>query len=345
LDADETDTCFHQSAIDNANQSAACPLGFNKENDRAMTIKHIEPPSADDFFKVLEGYAKKFFIFRGHRRSDWRLSSTLNRHHNAPYNPRTSWEIDEMLRQFLGNLRMIGIVPPYTEDLRRDTQDLRRERLEFGRHYGVPSPLIDFSYSPYMATFFAFSGVRPYDSTDADRAAIYCLNVFELAGVWARIYVRRPDGSIDGQRFTVEHNNFIYEQNDLFQDGYPASLLKFVSTPASWNRRMRRQVGCFLYDSLPYPWLGHSDLEHLLTEEKEIRREPQTGEVMLTKVFLPHRQGRDVLQRLDLMGISATHLYDSHEGAAIDVVNSYNYDRKMGHVWDLRLPPPLAPDQ
>jgi hypothetical protein len=303
----------------------------------AMTMRCIETASADEFFKVLEGFARNV-IFRGHQRSDWRLSSTLNRHRRAPYNPRTSWEIDEMLRQFLGNLRMIGIEPPYA-------QDLRRERLEFGRHYGVPSPLIDFSYSPYMATFFAFSGVRPYDSTDADRAAIYCLNVFELAGLWASFCARKHDNSIDGPQFTDEHAKFSYEQEDFFQEGYPANVLKFLPTPASWNRRMRRQIGCFLYDSLPYPWDGHSDLERLLEQEREFPMHPETGGVLLTKVFLPHKRGREVLERLDLMGINATHLYDSHEGAAIDVVNSYNYDRKTGQIWDLRLPTPSLPDQ
>jgi hypothetical protein len=35
---------------------------------------------------------------------------------------------------------------------------------------------------------------------------------------------------------------------------------------------------------------------------------------------------------------SGTHLYDDHEGAAIDVINAYKYDRKSGRVWDLKPP-------
>jgi hypothetical protein len=34
------------------------------------------------------------------------------------------------------------------------------------------------------------------------------------------------------------------------------------------------------------------------------------------------------------MGINATHLYDSHEGAAMDVINSHGYSRKTGFAWD-----------
>ena len=39
------------------------------------------------------------------------------------------------------------------------------------------------------------------------------------------------------------------------------------------------------------------------------------------------------------MGITATHLYDSHEGAALDVINAYNYGRKTGRAWDVGVPP------
>ena len=64
-----------------------------------------------------------------------------------------------MLQHFLVNLQLVNYSLPFTEDN-------RRARLEFGRHYGIPSPLIDFSYSPYVATFFAFNGARPDDVVD-----------------------------------------------------------------------------------------------------------------------------------------------------------------------------------
>jgi FRG domain len=184
-----------------------------------------------------------------------------------------------MLRQFLGNLKMIGIDPPYAGDSRRG-------RLEFGRHYGVPSPLIDFSYSPYIAAFFAFSGVRPYESNDADKAAIYCLNVFALAGLWARFCATDYDNTIDSEKFTLRHNDFLQEREEFFEDDvYAQSVLKFLPTPASWNRRMRRQIGCFLYDSLAYPIMDHADLEHFLGEDEV----PGTDGATLTKVLLGAR--------------------------------------------------------
>jgi hypothetical protein len=297
-----------------------------------MTVKIINASTASGMFKALEQLAGKFVVFRGHQNSKWRLSSTLSRHHRAPYHPNTSWTIDEMLRHFLINLKSIGMDPPYRDDT-------RRARLEFGRHYGIPSPLIDFSRSPYVAAFFAFSGVRSYESKRGDRAAIYCVNVMELAGAWARLKTPKFDAAADAMKisrmFTDYHNNFVYAEPP-FEKGYPPNLLKFIDLPASWNRRMQRQMGCFLYDSMNYQLVGLRSLEDFLGQS-EVPRHPHGSEPMLTKIVVPHNIGREVLEHLDLMGISATHLYDSHEGAAIDVVNEYGYSKKTARAWDLKI--------
>jgi hypothetical protein len=296
-----------------------------------MTIKIITTRTASGTFKALEQFAGRC-VFRGHRNSKWPLSTTLSRHRRAPYHPKTSWDVDEMLRRFLVNLKTMGIDPPYVHDT-------RRARLEFARHYGVPSPLIDFSHSPYIAAFFAFSGVRPYDSKPSDRSAIYCLNIFELASVWAKLHTPSFDGTADATKlssmFADYTNNFTYA-DPPFGNEYPPNLLKFIDLPASWNRRMQRQIGCFLYDSMNYQSIGFNDLEHFLGQT-EVPRHRDGAEPMLTKIVVPHSLGRDILEHLDLMGISATHLYDGYEGATIDVINDYNYSKKTARAWDLKI--------
>jgi hypothetical protein len=141
-----------------------------------MTVKQIYVRTADGAFQILEQLAKNGNIcFRGHRDAGWRLESTLARHRKVPPTPRTTHEIDEMINHFIVNLASIGISLPF------DKRD-RRGRLEFARHYGVPSPLIDFSLSPYVALFFAFNGVRPLEAKNGEHAAIYCLDILALAG-------------------------------------------------------------------------------------------------------------------------------------------------------------------
>jgi hypothetical protein len=100
---------------------------------------------------------------------------------------------------------------------------------------------------------------------------------------------------------------------------------------------MIRQLGVFLYDTIPYSQSDSSGLEQYLNQP-EVPSDPPHNRVMLTKVLIPHNAGREVFERLEIMGITATHLYDSHEGAVMDVVNDYNYGRKTGYAWDIKPP-------
>jgi hypothetical protein len=102
-----------------------------------MTIKTINTRTARGVFSTLEQLS-------GHRDLRWRLGSTFSRHRKTPPNRLTTRELDQMIDHFIVNLISIGVTLPFD-------QDDRRGRLEFARHYGVPSPLIDFSQSPYVA--------------------------------------------------------------------------------------------------------------------------------------------------------------------------------------------------
>jgi hypothetical protein len=117
-----------------------------------MTIKIRRAKTAAGAIAMLETLSTHNVRYRGQRNAEWKLRSNWDRHFNSP--PGGPFHIDGMIDQFIVNLKSIGINLPF------ETSD-RRARLEFARHYGVPSPLIDFSHSPYVALFFAFDGVRP----------------------------------------------------------------------------------------------------------------------------------------------------------------------------------------
>jgi hypothetical protein len=172
---------------------------------------------------------------------------------------------------------------------------------------------------------------------------VYCLNTFELALIWAQLKlptIKTDEG--DSAKVGRDHSEiirkFIYAE-PAFNEGYPANDLKFIRQPASWNRRMQRQLGSFLYDSMNYEeQLRRKDLEDFLTQKEEAPRESRMkSEAVLTKIVAPHKIARDVMERLDLMGISATHLYDDAEGAAIDVINGYVYSKNTADAWDMGL--------
>jgi len=192
-----------------------------------MGISDIQTTSLAEALSTLEELAlrKEEIIFRGHGRSDYRICSTLSRYTTVPHK---YWDqtLDGMLAHFLTNLRSIGELPG---EIAKD----RRARLEYGRHYGVPSPLIDFSLSPYIARFFAFDGTHPSKNQDDDPVVVCALNVTRLGSEWARSRTTwNPQG------WTEQYNTFMLEHEPFFENGYPPGVLKYIRFPASWNKRM-----------------------------------------------------------------------------------------------------------
>ena len=95
---------------------------------------------------------------------------------------------------------------------------------------------------------------------------------------------------------------------------------------------MQRQLGVFIYDLLSYFNHKFRDLEDFL---EKIELFYPVADDLVTKIVIPHRLGREIFERLEIMGVTATLLFQNHEGAAADVVNAYHYDRRTGRAWDV----------
>jgi hypothetical protein len=291
-----------------------------------MTIKEIRPTSVEDGIKTLESAAflGPLVIFRGHADPSWRLTSTLSRFMPTHLADMHLIKLDDMLHEFIANMRSVGDLP--------EAATTRRGRLEYGRHYGVPSPLIDFTYSPYVALFFAYNDIG-YRHEQADQTVvIHVLDLSQLASAEHRRFI---PSNIPKYNWFFDQNDKIYDE--MLDERYPMNVLKFFQHPASWNIRMQRQIGCFLYDTIRHKLLGFRDLEEFIEKADEVDSLEAPGRSCLTKVFFKKFWIGAILARLELMGITGTHLL-GQEGAAMDVRNSYLYGRKTGRPWDLRLP-------
>jgi len=200
----------------------------------------------------------------------------------------------------------------------------------------VPTPCLDFSYSPYVALFFAFNGVRTeYGLKKKKYSVIYALNVNQLASHWAKSKISAKD-------FGETYNSFLNHDKSLLDNAYPADLLQFISLPGSNNLRMQRQMGAFIYDTLNYQYRNLKDLEEYIEKIKETDTHTgifvEPGEPTLYKIYINQSCTGNILQRLELMNMTGGYLYGDADGVAMDVRNCHNYNTKTFYLRDIDLP-------
>ncbi|MEM6507254.1 MAG: FRG domain-containing protein [Planctomycetota bacterium] len=108
------------------------------------------------------------FWFRGQGSSDWTLSTTLDRGHKFQDVQERNEANEQLLSEFKTEAIHVG-----TPENRLSSQI----RLDFlARHHGLPSPLMDWSLSPYVATYFAYAAMPK----EAEYVSVWCLDLKEV---------------------------------------------------------------------------------------------------------------------------------------------------------------------
>jgi hypothetical protein len=135
-----------------------------------------------------------FSIFRGQPNADWPLETTLERFTERNLDMLTYYvmikRLEYRIKTFTGRSWDLPTYDEYAKWLRDakffDTLPAL-EYMAYLRHYGFPSPLLDWSYSPYVATYFAFRDI----ASTAKKVAIF---------VWYKYIIHEPLSSLDQPR-------------------------------------------------------------------------------------------------------------------------------------------------
>ena len=263
------------------------------------------------------------WCFRGHRRAEWRLETSIERVTRGNKDRAPAEEY--FFRAFKRKAHHFLTVTPAPDD------DL--EWLALMQHWGVPTRLLDFTTSPYVALFFAINKFVGTSADDADGfAAIWAVHHVACKGM----AVQELNGSPIEGLSELTHSSHLGGK-DLFGKCFLSDHgLRFVAPvqPFLLNKRQSVQQGMFLCPSnlkLDFEAnLVQPDSFHLFaqaelpgTPSDPRERVRHNLRQLVRKAVISRGGARDILPRLYSMNLNSGSLYQDLRGHASSIVERY----------------------
>jgi hypothetical protein len=135
-------------------------------------VREITCSSWDDFKSRLRHEHNDTYFYRGHAKADWKLESPWERELKRG-GPLSREDSSLLLEKLLENFKDMTIGLPGVRTLDLRTSD---DWWTLGRHYGLATPLLDWTRSPYVAAFFAFTTLLEQVSPGATKGGIIDLH-------------------------------------------------------------------------------------------------------------------------------------------------------------------------
>ncbi len=245
-----------------------------------------------EFVGIIQGW-KGFrnWCFRGQANAEWSLKSSMSRHIEVSKVCNDVWKLQETrIRRIFQRKSHL-----FLDDIPEDDE---LEWLALMQHHGAPTRLLDFTWSPYVAAFFAL------ERATSD-AAIWAIN---LPLLW-EIHSRHKIGG-------VKVTEADPRSRDAFERYYLPNRSAFVwqGDPFRMPQRVVAQSGTFLVSS------------HLgMTVEAILAGYPGSGELLVQFVLQTSKLRAEAMASLYSMNITQATLFPGLDGLARSMAYEFEY--------------------
>jgi hypothetical protein len=250
-------------------------------------MKIIKTSSWEECKKTISGLqGSGNHIWRGQSDSRWKLSSSLYRYfenNKTPVNKRSIFESISVVT-FKNHFHY----KKYFEGLSDDNL-LRRVALQ---HYGCPTRLLDWTWSPYIAAYFSMSDCM-------NTAAIYCIKLHEYQSYVSKLFQFDDYYGEILRTIPDRHLNMLLENKNI-------PPIPFW--PEYYMEREYLQQSIFILD-----------LKLDTPTEDQMSSIPNE---LVYKIELPSTNKLETMLDLKAMNITADHLFSEKEGLVLEAKNA-----------------------
>lgn len=252
-------------------------------------MKTLNIPSVDSLIRHVNGLPNNYF-FRDQADASWPLKSSLERVIGLEWTAAKAQQFEDFaLQQFRSKFHL------YDHENSHPTSKLAW--LSVMQHYGVPTRLLDFTESPYIALYFA---LESYSHHLGKEIALFA---FDYSAVLQRSidHIQSKDLGFRETRASV------FERQDEIFDSVVDRFsydIAWIAEPLVLNARLDRQGGSFLLS-------GNRSLQI-----EAVLGLPLYQDADMQKLVIPPDLVSGVFALLRKMNITSKSLYGDLEGLA-----------------------------
>ncbi len=263
--------------------------------------------------ELLRQYHSEGYFFRGLGDKDYKLETTLDR--IGLKNLHLKWQGERwLIREFKRRIHhylSIESIPKTTFEL-----------LALMQHYGVPTRLLDFTKSPFVALYFAVRDVL----ADKD-AAVWAFEWFNL--VHRSIdRIGEQDKSLGETLRKLRNPANAFTKDALFEqwimpkimdasDGAVHAIIDHDIVmnlePLRMNKRLTVQQGLFFVSGSAMNTFEETLVDLLEVSQRNVAPYPEPSVV---KIVIPQKLRLPLMKELELMNINAASLFEGLDGFA-----------------------------
>ncbi len=234
-----------------------------------------------EFEEVISNHNYREWLYRGQSDSTWELKSSLFRVFQKNIELRSLNKSRKIVLK--KELYEKEIIDSFKRSAHLYLDAMPDKNIDFDwlslmQHYGAPTRLLDFSFSPWVALFFAISEIK-------ENASIFCIKYKEISKIDAEYY----------KDVNVKYDNIMKETRDI------KNTILLPYEPVFTNNRLMAQQGAFLIPNT----LNYSHQEIL---------ENYQNDDFVIKITINKNHAMSILESLAKMNITFMSVYPGLEG-------------------------------